>query len=111
MPSTPASKAPGLSHVREGDVADRGTTTERGYGAEHQRLRKHYVGLLLAGEVLECWRCFEAITDPDDMHVGHDDHDRSITRGPEHRLCNLRAGADKANGRLVEERHPRSRSW
>ena len=36
------------------------------------------------------------------MHVGHDDHDRSITRGPEHALCNLRAAADKTNGKRNE---------
>lgn len=90
----------------------RPNTTQRGYGAEHQRLRRQYVDQLREGEVLECWRCFGPIYDEADMHVGHDDHDRSITRGPEHRLCNLQAGADKANGRLTPpDRHPRSRIW
>lgn len=87
------------------------STSERGYGAGHQRTRKYYVDLLLEGEVLECWRCFKEIYSPDDMHLGHDDQDRSITRGPEHVLCNLRAAADKANGKTAPVRRPRSRSW
>lgn len=67
------------------------TTKERGYGAEHQRESRAWKARIKAGEHVLCWRCGEPITDPDDCHLGHDDLDRSITRGPEHgRACNLR---------------------
>lgn len=43
-----------------------------------------------AGHVVHCWRCLTPI-DPTNWHLGHDDDDRRITRGPEHPACNLSA--------------------
>lgn len=82
----------------------------------HPQRRAAYVKQLQQDGYLTCWRCAEAgiadgsqlILTAEDMHVGHDDHDRTVTRGPEHRLCNLRAAADKTNGKLGI---PHSRNW
>lgn len=77
----------------------RGTTTERGYGAQHQRTARAWRAKVAAGELVTCWRCLEAITDPTDVHLGHDDFDRTITRGPEHgRGCNLSAAGKARHG-------------
>ena len=43
-----------------------------------------------------CWRCRKPIPPGSNWHLGHDDNDRSIIRGPEHAVeCNLRAAARK----------------
>ena len=78
----------------------RGSREERGYGAAHQATRAAYQARMDAGEVLTCWRCGEPVTAADEWHLGHDDHDRTITRGPEHaRRCNLSAaGRARARG-------------
>ena len=77
-------------HERARDK-QRGTRQQRGYDAQHQATRASLVAQLDRVGWLTCWRCTRPITNADDMHVGHDDHDRSLTRGPEHRLCNLSA--------------------
>lgn len=92
-----------------------GKTAARGYGAAHQRSRREWEPLVKAGGVA-CWRCGRPIVDGkirtargkvvSSWHVGHDDHDRSITRGPEHILCNLAAAGRKA-GRLARARAAR----
>jgi hypothetical protein len=92
-----------------------GSTTARGYGWKHQKNRARYAPTVNAGRAT-CWRCQRPIQAPAPGHtckpgcraascwdVGHDDHDRSITRGPEHRhrnahcLGNRAAGSVKAN--------------
>ena len=78
------------THDRTRDQA-RGTRQQRGYDRAHDRTRATAVATLRAGLTLTCWRCGNPITNENDMHIGHDDSDRSITRGPEHRLCNLQA--------------------
>ena len=64
----------------------RGTSTQRGYGAAHQKQRAALAAAQAAGETLTCWRCGKPITGPFDL--GHDDHDRTQYRGPEHPACN-----------------------
>lgn len=72
------------------------TTTQRGYGARHKQLRNHYRPLVAAGKV-NCWRCGQKIQPTDKWDLGHDDHDRSIYRGPEHaNTCNRSAAGRKA---------------
>jgi len=78
------------------------------YGPQHRKTRRQLVAELRLVGWLQCWRCSGVILSEDDLHVGHDDWDRSITRGPEHVLCNLRAAAAKTNGTLYR---PRSREW
>lgn len=78
-------------HRKATDKA-RGTRKQRGYGTAHQQQRATYVQAIKDGHQCLCWRCGQPITDPADLHLGHDDNDRSITRGPEHsRRCNLSA--------------------
>lgn len=66
-----------------------GRTTAQGYGTQHQRLRKLWVPYVEAGHVT-CWRCRELIEPGSKWHLGHDDHNRSLYRGPEHEGCNVR---------------------
>jgi hypothetical protein len=69
----------------------RGTRQQRGYTAGHDALRKAWQRRMDAGETVHCWRCTRVI-DPNNWHLGHDDHDRTVYRGPECPLCNLQAG-------------------
>src|SRR5438309_3700375 len=76
-------------------------TAKRGYGTRHQRLRKAIAPTVAAG-LANCARCGERIEPGELWDLGHDDHDRTVYTGPEHRRCN-RATA----GRRVR----RSRRW
>jgi hypothetical protein len=74
------------THERAKDRA-RGTRQARGYGAEHDTLRAIYQSRMNQGETLNCWRCDKQI-DPHAWHLGHDDHNRAVYRGPECVPCN-----------------------
>lgn len=84
------------THARVRDRA-RGTRAQRGYGIDHDRTRRALAPIVAAGHAT-CWRCQAPITPGTDWHVGHDDHDRSITRGPEHAHCNLSAAGRSSHG-------------
>jgi hypothetical protein len=64
-----------------------GSTTARGYGWSHQKARAQMATLVNAGEAY-CWRCGGWIDPTQPWDLGHDDHDRTIYRGPEHPACN-----------------------
>lgn len=64
----------------------RGTRQQRGYGHTHRQLRAELQAKQNAGHTLTCWRCGQPIHDT--FHLGHDDHDRTRYRGPEHPACN-----------------------
>lgn len=82
----------------------RGNTTARGYGSHHQRTRAQWAPHVAAG-LVDCWRCGKRIPPGAPWDLGHDDHNRAIYRGPEHRGCN-RATA----GRSTEPQgRPRTR--
>jgi hypothetical protein len=67
------------------------TTASRGYGREHRMMRKFLLASYVPGKTL-CWRCQRPISDPPSkVHLGHDDADRTIWRGLEHRRCNIGA--------------------
>jgi hypothetical protein len=94
----------------------RPTTTQRGYGAAHQRARKRAARQIREGKAY-CWRCLkegrtteEAFippdTPPDQWDLGHDDKDRSITRGPEHMTCNRSTGSRRPKRRRPTQQHP-----
>src|SRR6185436_12526833 len=65
----------------------RPTPAQRGYGEQHQQLRKRLSGLVLAGGVA-CARCGDPIQPGERWDPGHVDGDRSRYSGPEHERCN-----------------------
>jgi hypothetical protein len=65
----------------------RGSSTARGYDQQHERLRQAWQPEVDAGSVI-CWRCNKPIEAGSAWHLGHDDHDRNLYRGPEHVRCN-----------------------
>jgi hypothetical protein len=66
--------------------ARRGTTTQRGYGAEHQRLRAQLIAVYQPTDL--CWRCNRPLgPNPDLLDLGHTD-DRRRYSGLEHADCN-----------------------
>jgi len=72
------------------------TTTARGYGQQHQILRKRVAALIATGTAV-CWRCGRSILPWMAWDLGHDDIDRRIYRGPEHQRCNRSAAARRGN--------------
>lgn len=73
------------------------STAARGYGSAHQQERERWVPRVDAGGV-DCARCSEPIEPGRPWDLGHND-DRTGWTGPEHRVCNRRAGG--ANGATV----------
>jgi hypothetical protein len=111
-PTDPARSQVFLSPNRSnggGGGGQRAKTSARGYGTAHQKLRKELSPKVEAGGV-RCWRCGELIQPGEGWHLGHDDDDRRIHRGPEHSDCNLRAAGLKTAGRLTRPRW-NSREW
>lgn len=88
----------------------RASTTARGYGAAHQGLRRRVDILVQAGRAT-CWRCGLAIRPGEPWHLGHDDEDRTVYRGPEHPDCNTGAAAEKAARNRREPQIRRLTRW
>lgn len=65
----------------------RGSSTARGYDRQHEQLRAAWRPEVEAG-LVNCWRCNRHIEPWMPWHLGHDDHDRTLYRGPEHVDCN-----------------------
>lgn len=82
-------------HARAHEQA-RGTRQQRGYDAGHDRLRRNLVPLHRIGHLV-CWRCGLPIHPDEPFDLGHDDHDRSVTRGPEHAYRCNRSAAGRAS--------------
>lgn len=88
----------------------------RNYSWAHQKLRKRLAPAVAAG-LYRCWRCGEPIRAGVEWDLGHDDSDRSITHGPEHRHArDCAAGGNRATqrkGRATATNRPRwrSRRW
>ena len=68
-------------------MAKRRSTSQRGYGAAHQALRRALAPVVAAG-LVRCWRCGRRIRPGEAFDLGHDDIDRGRYRGPEHVACN-----------------------
>lgn len=75
-------------------ATQRASTTDRGYGAEHQAERKRWEPAVNAGQVT-CNRCNLQIEPQTPWDLGHND-DRTAWTGPEHQDCNRRAGQANA---------------
>jgi hypothetical protein len=89
---------------RKGDSR---TTTQRGYGASHQAVRRRWEARVAGGGV-RCARCGGFIVPGEPWDLGHDDSDRSLYAGAEHRRCNRATSAH----RVQREVAPKfSRKW
>lgn len=88
------------------------STTKRGYGRKHQKLRAQLAPKVEAGRY-DCWRCGTPILPGQPWDLGHDDHDRSQYRGPEHRGRECPAGGNRATagrqGKVSPD--PTDRRW
>ena len=60
---------------------------------EHRELRAAIKARISRGEHVTCWRCGAQLTLR--FHLGHDDNNRQIYRGPECPSCNVKAAARK----------------
>lgn len=76
----------------------RGSSTQRGYGAAHRAMRRQWQDTLDAGHTVTCARCGKRIYAGEAWDLGHTD-DRKAWTGPEHPRCNRRAGGQ--NGARV----------
>jgi hypothetical protein len=74
----------------------RGTRQQRGYGAEHDRLRAKWKPKVERCEV-KCARCTQLILPGQTWDLGHTD-DRTAWTGPEHATCNRSAGGKASHG-------------
>lgn len=63
----------------------RASTAQRGYGSEHQALRKDLAEQFVPGQ--PCARCGQPIAAIDDADLGHADGQQGY-RGLEHKRCN-----------------------
>lgn len=66
------------------------------YDHAHRTLRKRWATVVEAGEA-QCWRCLRSIRPSEPWDLGHDDHDPTQYRGPEHRRCNRGSAAVRGN--------------
>jgi hypothetical protein len=67
-----------------------GSTTARGYGSQHQRLRARLAPQVAAGQAV-CARCGQPIHPAEPWHLDHHDTDRSRYIGVSHEACNINA--------------------
>ncbi len=80
-------------HRKENTAAGRARSVQY-RTPEHRAKVKEYKALQAAGRAY-CWRCSRWLPPGTPMHAGHDDHDRTVYRGPECPGCNLKAAARK----------------
>jgi hypothetical protein len=85
------------------------STTARGYGWTHQRIRAALIATYSPEQ--PCWRCGGALGPfPELLDLGHVDGDKTRYAGLEHRWCSRAAGARYGN-QLRRRRPVRSRQW
>jgi hypothetical protein len=75
----------------------RGNTTDAGYGYQHQQHRLLITKPLVDTGQAICYRCGNYIDPQEPWDDGHNDDDRTVYMGPEHRYCNRSAAAHKRN--------------
>ena len=79
------------------------SASRRGYDETHRKIRARLRPIVESGRA-HCWRCGEGIGAREEWDLGHDDHDRTRYRGPEHVRCNR---ATKAR----QDPAPRKARW
>jgi len=89
-----------------------GSTSKRGYGTNHQKIRKSLEPLVASGQAT-CWRCQQPIHPTQQWDLGHDDLDKTKYQGPEHALKkDCTAGGNRASARRQRKPHgDTSRAW
>lgn len=90
-------------------MPSKGSTSQRGYGTDHQKIRRNLEPLVASGQAT-CWRCGNPIASDQQWDLGHDDVDRKHYRGPEHaRAADCPAGGNRS----TKGRHSSkpSRAW
>jgi hypothetical protein len=98
-----------------------GTTSERGYGWDHQEDRARQLAELRANPGQPCPRCGQSMYPDQRLDLGHRDDlatygtDHPSPRRLEHARCNRRAGqalgAARRSLRKSKTSQPRSRNW
>lgn len=88
---------------------------QRGYDAAYDAARRDWERRIDAGERILCWRCLTEgtttiITPTTEWDLGHDDHDRTVIRGPECRGPNRATSSRRPTGRRKPEQHPAERA-
>ena len=93
-------------------MPSKGTTTQRGYGADHQKIRAHWAQYVAAGQAT-CARCGLPIAPDAKWDLGHDDTDPQHRRysGPEHIGRECPAGGNGATEGRNKYRGDTSRTW
>jgi hypothetical protein len=86
--------------VRKRRPDEKASTTARGYGIEHKRLRDKWRKVVEAGEAT-CSRCGRWIAPGSSWHLDHSD-DRSGYIGASHARCNVGA-ANKRRARKARK--------
>jgi hypothetical protein len=105
---SPSTAKQSESRFKSEGKAGMGTTVERGYGQEHRRQRAQLAPMVESGQAT-CVRCGGWIAPGTPWDLGHDDRDRSVWTGPEHRKCN-RATAGRWPKRRVQSAPTRIQS-
>ena len=86
------------------------STTAKGYGWLHQRLRAHLIATYSPTD--PCWRCGLPLGPfPQLLDLGHVDGDKRRYMGLEHRRCSRSAGAKLGNQLRRRAPRPTSRRW
>ena len=83
------------------------SSASRGYGYAHRKLRAWWVPRVATG-LVKCWRCMEYINGDESWHLGHQDGNNKVYKGPEHVLCNVSTNERK---RKKEPRPTVDRFW
>lgn len=79
----------------------RGTTAQRGYGAEHRRERTEWAPLVAQG-LVTCWRCGHPISPSTPWDLDHGLAKAGGYAGPTHSECNRRHVLPEAIRQRIE---------
>lgn len=88
---------------------------KRQYNSAEYKDAKAQAQLQVDAGLAHCWRCGKWLAPQREWHLGHDDHNRLIIRGPECPPCNVKAasrkGAQIANANRQCRRQTGPKRW